>query len=68
MEESLTRTFLGEFFWVLIPCKQHQNASGCGTYNLFAKVIGQLSSQFLAGSYLMKILHKGKKIQILSHR
>ena len=44
MEESLTRTFLGEFFWVLIPCKQHQNASGCGTYNLFAKVIGQLSS------------------------
>ena len=48
MEESVTRTFLGEFFWVLIPCKWHQNASGCGTYNLFAKVIGQFSSQFLA--------------------
>ena len=48
MEESVTRTFLGEFFCVFLPCKWHQNASGCGTYNLFAKVIGQFSSQFLA--------------------
>ena len=31
MEKSVTRTFLGLFFWVPIPFKLCQNTSGCST-------------------------------------
>ena len=30
-EKSVTRTFLGAFFWAPIPFKQYQNTSACGT-------------------------------------
>ena len=29
--KSVTRTFLGAFFWAPIPFRQYQNTSGCGT-------------------------------------
>ena len=32
-EKSVTRNFLGKFFWAPILFKQYQNTSGCNTVN-----------------------------------